>query len=90
MAGEATQRTYTWIGVDRQGIAHQGRTGLTPEQMAAKVEHHYGRGWRWLQVAEGWDPPDDSAELAAAIDREPGTGRRRWWAGVDAEPEAGS
>ena len=34
--------------------------------------------------------PDESAELAAAIDREPGTGRRRWWAAVGAEPEAGS
>jgi hypothetical protein len=75
-------RTYTWAGVDCPGVPHQGRTSLTPAQMAAKVECHYRRGWRELLVAEGWDPPAQAADLSAAIDLHPGTDERRWRAAV--------
>ena len=79
--------TYTWAGTDRHGTAHQGRTALAPEQMADKVEHHYQNGWRELRVAEGWGPPAEAAELAAAIDHDPGTGKRRWRAATIGAPE---
>jgi hypothetical protein len=38
---ETAARTYTWTGIDRQGVARAGRTGLPPEEMAAKVEICY-------------------------------------------------
>jgi hypothetical protein len=76
---QTAARTYAWTG-DRDGVAHAGRTGLAPEEMAAKTEICYRRGWRELNVAEGWDPPSQAQELAAAIEPHPDTGRRIWWA----------
>jgi hypothetical protein len=80
-------RTYTWAGTDRRGAAGQGRTVLAPEQTAAKVEYHYRHGWRELRVAEGWDLSPQAAELAVAIDHDPGTGKRRWQAVTSVGPE---
>jgi hypothetical protein len=85
----ATGRTYTWTGIDRDGVGRQGRTGRTPEEMAAKVEHYFGQGWREVCAAEGWDPPTAGTWLAPAIDRHPDIGARRWRAaaGHPREPE---
>jgi hypothetical protein len=101
IGGGTAARTYTWRGTDRQGVARAGRTSLPPQEMAAKTEICYQRGWRELKVAEGCDPPSQAQHLAAAIETHPDTGRRIWWAAAadraaaapsmaaDREPEAG-
>jgi hypothetical protein len=84
-AGEPFE-TYSWAGTDKKGVAHTGRTGLTPAQIARVTQHYYRKGWRSLRVVRGWDLPG-SADLVAAIEPHPDTGRRMW--GAEGTEDAG-
>jgi hypothetical protein len=81
--------TYSWSGTDVEGVAHMGRTGFTPAQIAQVTENYYRQGWQSLRVARGWDVPDAGTPgLVAMIGPHPDTGKRMWWAeGAEAVPE---
>jgi hypothetical protein len=65
---------------------------LTPAAVAAVVEDRYRQGWRSLSVysGDGPVPPGGMADennLVAAVEPNPDTGTRTWWAEVAPEAE---
>jgi hypothetical protein len=64
---------YVWQGVNRSGTASCGGGIATTPELAAIVEDRFRTGWRWLKV-------ERDGILVAAIERNPSTGRRSWWA----------
>lgn len=66
----ATPTRLSWLGVDRNGKRWLGFDVATPTVLTERL---YAAGWRTATISR-------DGETVGAVERNPDTGRRTWWA----------